>query len=130
MGGYAGAEAVGKHELPASLDPLMSWHNVGTRARWPKNGLPEDPRVPRRRITSRDVRRLVPARDLTENSRAEGTAATGKEATTAVRAPDRRRSGRHQAPTTGASRAIGGAPRAELLHVLMLPDFDRVDAIG
>jgi hypothetical protein len=26
--------------------------------------------------------------------------------------------------------ALGPAPRAELLHVLMLPDFDRVDAIG
>jgi hypothetical protein len=25
---------------------------------------------------------------------------------------------------------LGPAPRAELLHVLMLPDFDRVDAIG
>jgi hypothetical protein len=24
----------------------------------------------------------------------------------------------------------GPAPRAELLHVLMLPDFDRADAIG
>jgi len=26
--------------------------------------------------------------------------------------------------------ALGPAPRAELLHVLMLPDFDRTDAIG
>ena len=26
--------------------------------------------------------------------------------------------------------ALRPAPRAELLHVLMLPDFDRVDAIG
>jgi hypothetical protein len=26
--------------------------------------------------------------------------------------------------------AFGPAPRAELLHVLMLPDFDRADAIG
>jgi hypothetical protein len=26
--------------------------------------------------------------------------------------------------------ALGPAPRAELLHVLMLPDFDRVDWIG
>jgi hypothetical protein len=26
--------------------------------------------------------------------------------------------------------ALGRAPRAELLHVLMLPDFDRADAIG
>jgi hypothetical protein len=26
--------------------------------------------------------------------------------------------------------ALGAAPRAELLHVLMLPDFDRADAIG
>jgi hypothetical protein len=26
--------------------------------------------------------------------------------------------------------AIGPAPRAELLHVLMLPDFDRADPIG
>ena len=26
--------------------------------------------------------------------------------------------------------ALGSAPRAELLHVLMLPDFDRVDRIG
>lgn len=26
--------------------------------------------------------------------------------------------------------AMGPAPRAELLHVLMLPDFDRVDRIG
>ena len=26
--------------------------------------------------------------------------------------------------------ALGPAPRAELLHVLMLPDFDRADAIG
>ena len=26
--------------------------------------------------------------------------------------------------------ALGPAPRAALLHVLMLPDFDRVDAIG
>jgi hypothetical protein len=26
--------------------------------------------------------------------------------------------------------ALGPAPRAELLHVLMLPDFDRVDRIG
>lgn len=26
--------------------------------------------------------------------------------------------------------ALGPAPRAELLHGLMLPDFDRVDAIG
>jgi hypothetical protein len=26
--------------------------------------------------------------------------------------------------------ALGPAPRAELLHVLMLPDFERVDAIG
>ena len=25
---------------------------------------------------------------------------------------------------------LGPAPRAELLHVLMLPDFDRADAIG
>jgi hypothetical protein len=26
--------------------------------------------------------------------------------------------------------ALGPAPRAELLHVLMLPDFDRADVIG
>jgi hypothetical protein len=26
--------------------------------------------------------------------------------------------------------ALGPAPRAELLHVLMLPDFDRADRIG
>lgn len=26
--------------------------------------------------------------------------------------------------------ALGPAPRAELLHVLMLPDFERVDAMG
>jgi hypothetical protein len=26
--------------------------------------------------------------------------------------------------------ALGPASRAELLHVLMLPDFDRADAIG
>jgi hypothetical protein len=26
--------------------------------------------------------------------------------------------------------AVGPAPRAELLHVLKLPDFDRADAIG
>jgi hypothetical protein len=26
--------------------------------------------------------------------------------------------------------ALGPAPRAELLHVLRLPDFDRVDRIG
>jgi hypothetical protein len=26
--------------------------------------------------------------------------------------------------------ALGPAPRAEVLHVLMLPDFDRADAIG
>jgi hypothetical protein len=26
--------------------------------------------------------------------------------------------------------ALGPAPRAELLHVRMLPDFDRADAIG
>ena len=26
--------------------------------------------------------------------------------------------------------ALGPAPRAELLHVLMLPDFDRADLIG
>ena len=26
--------------------------------------------------------------------------------------------------------ALGPAPRAELLHVLMLPDFDRLDRIG
>ena len=26
--------------------------------------------------------------------------------------------------------ALGLAPRAELLHVLMLPDFDRVDRIA
>ena len=26
--------------------------------------------------------------------------------------------------------ALGPAPRAELLHVLVLPDFDRADAIG
>jgi hypothetical protein len=26
--------------------------------------------------------------------------------------------------------ALGPAPRAELLHVLMLPDFDRADKIG
>ena len=26
--------------------------------------------------------------------------------------------------------AVGPAPRAELLHVLMLPDFERVDRIG
>jgi hypothetical protein len=25
---------------------------------------------------------------------------------------------------------MAGAPRAELLHVLMLPDFDRADQIG
>jgi hypothetical protein len=26
--------------------------------------------------------------------------------------------------------ALGAAPRAELLHVLMLPDFERADLIG
>jgi hypothetical protein len=26
--------------------------------------------------------------------------------------------------------ALGPAPRAELLHIIMLPAFDRVDAIG
>jgi hypothetical protein len=26
--------------------------------------------------------------------------------------------------------ALGPAPRAELLHILMLPDFDRADRIG
>jgi hypothetical protein len=26
--------------------------------------------------------------------------------------------------------ALGPAPRAELLHVLMLPDFERADSIG
>ena len=26
--------------------------------------------------------------------------------------------------------ALGSAPRAELLHILMLPDFDRADRIG
>jgi hypothetical protein len=26
--------------------------------------------------------------------------------------------------------ALGPAPRAELIHVLMLPDFDRADRIG
>jgi hypothetical protein len=26
--------------------------------------------------------------------------------------------------------ALGSAPRAELLHVLMLPDFDRAERIG
>jgi hypothetical protein len=26
--------------------------------------------------------------------------------------------------------ALGPAPRAELLHVLMLPDFERADRIG
>jgi hypothetical protein len=26
--------------------------------------------------------------------------------------------------------ALGPAPRAELLHVLMLPDYERADAIG
>ena len=26
--------------------------------------------------------------------------------------------------------ALGPAPRAELLHVLMLPDFERADVIG
>jgi hypothetical protein len=26
--------------------------------------------------------------------------------------------------------ALGPAPRAELLHVLVLPDFERADAIG
>jgi hypothetical protein len=26
--------------------------------------------------------------------------------------------------------ALGPAPRADLLHVLMLPDFDRADRIG
>jgi hypothetical protein len=26
--------------------------------------------------------------------------------------------------------ALGSAPRVELLHVLVLPDFDRADAIG
>jgi hypothetical protein len=29
-----------------------------------------------------------------------------------------------------AAVALGPAPRAELLHVLMLPDFDRADRIG
>jgi hypothetical protein len=28
------------------------------------------------------------------------------------------------------SRRLGPAPRAELLHVLIVPDFDRADAIG
>ena len=36
-----------------------------------------------------------------------------------------------RAPAAGASgRASGPAPRAELLHVLLLPDFDRADRIG
>ena len=38
--------------------------------------------------------------------------------------------GRARASTTGAPRRLGPARRAELLHVLMLPDFDRADAIG
>jgi hypothetical protein len=29
-----------------------------------------------------------------------------------------------------ASNALGPAPRAELLHVLLLPDFERADRIG
>jgi len=28
------------------------------------------------------------------------------------------------------ARRLGPAPRAELLHVLMLPDFERADRIG
>jgi hypothetical protein len=40
------------------------------------------------------------------------------------------------APTSSSGKlqarldALGPAPRAELLRVLMLPDFERVDAIG
>jgi len=30
----------------------------------------------------------------------------------------------------GAPRPLGPAPRAELLHVLMLPDLERADRIG
>jgi hypothetical protein len=33
-------------------------------------------------------------------------------------------------PSLNASSALGPAPRAELLHVLMLPDFERADRIG
>jgi hypothetical protein len=35
-----------------------------------------------------------------------------------------------RAPVTERLDALGPAPRAELLHVLMLPDFERADRIG
>jgi hypothetical protein len=35
-----------------------------------------------------------------------------------------------RAPTQERLDALGAAPRAELLHVLMLPDFERADRIG
>jgi hypothetical protein len=37
---------------------------------------------------------------------------------------------RARAPTPTCLDAPGPAPRAELLHVLMLPDFERADRIG
>jgi hypothetical protein len=37
---------------------------------------------------------------------------------------------RARTPTTERLDALGPAPRAELLRVLTLPDFDRADAIG
>jgi hypothetical protein len=37
---------------------------------------------------------------------------------------------RSRTPAADASDALGPAPRAELLHVLILPDFERADAIG
>ena len=35
-----------------------------------------------------------------------------------------------QDTTPGTLDALGPAPRAELLHVLVLPDFERADRIG
>ena len=46
------------------------------------------------------------------------------------RGPNRHEVGQARAPTTGASGRRGPARRAELLHVLMLPDFERADRIG
>jgi hypothetical protein len=37
---------------------------------------------------------------------------------------------RARAPPRERLDALGPAPRAELLHVLMLPDFERADRIG
>jgi hypothetical protein len=40
------------------------------------------------------------------------------------------RTRRSRAPTPPTPRDLDPAARAELLHVLRLPDFDRADAIG